>query len=85
MWEETQSAVNRNEDIFDLGNLSSIMLALLLVQSIRGVLIPNATFYVFWQNNKALVPPKLQKIVKIGVLDGVSNFAPKIITMKIDC
>ena len=34
--------------------------------------------------NKALVP-KLLKFAKIGVGDGVSNFAPKIITMKMDC
>ena len=27
--------------------------------------------------------PKLKKIAKIGVVDGVSNFAPKIITIKI--
>ena len=34
--------------------------------------------------NKTLVP-KLQKFAKIGVVDGASNFAPKIITMKMDC
>ena len=34
--------------------------------------------------NKALIP-KLQKFAKIGVVDGVSNFAPKIIIMKMDC
>ena len=34
--------------------------------------------------NKALVP-KFKKNAKIGVADGVSNFAPKMITMKIDC
>ena len=36
-----------------------------------------------WDNNTVLVP-KLQKFAKIGVLDGVSNFPPKIITMKMD-
>ena len=33
--------------------------------------------------NKAFVP-ELQKIPKIGIVDGVSNFAPKIITKKMD-
>ena len=36
------------------------------------------------RTNKPLLP-KLQKLAKIGVVDGVSNFAPKIITMKMVC
>ena len=36
------------------------------------------------QYNKALVS-EVQKIAEISVVDGVSNFAPKIITEKTNC
>ena len=42
------------------------------------------TFTLKDAKNKASVL-KLQKFAKISVVDGVSNFAPKITTKKTDC